>query len=122
MKFIIYVLLGFSVQVSCAASAVTSSAGIVAANQAHQNSINQQQNILSHMSTSSRVIGLMTCRAYYEDVNAPGAYDYTGCDTRKGHLSIKKFFDKYKKHENYEIIQVIGIDGMFHIYYGIKNE
>jgi hypothetical protein len=117
---IAFLILNYSL---CHSVVVVPTASIAAANVSISESThNQQQALLSNVKTSSQVVGIISCEAYYEDVNAPSAYHFNGCRTRKGHVSIKRFFDRFKTRDNYEIIQVIFNDhsDMFNIYYGVK--
>jgi hypothetical protein len=64
------------------------------------------------------VTGVMRCAPAVNSAN--DFYDMYGCLSNSGVLSIKKFFDKYKRNKNDRIIKIRydSSQNLLHIYYG----
>ncbi len=66
------------------------------------------------------IVGMMQCMPAWTPIGNGDVYDRHGCKTNEGILSLKKYFDKYKQSDAYEITNVHydSIQNVFHIYYG----
>lgn len=87
--------------------------------QLSQSRNNSQEALLRNYNTNKKTHGVMTCNAHYFSINAPGAYDMFGCQTRGQPVSINRFFKKFRRKESFEITNVLYNDhtSQFIIYY-----